>query len=89
MTKRRDKVSVASSILSVCSGGATKSKIVRQANLNFIRVGLYLENLKNKGLLEEIPIGSGVIYRTTSKGLEWRKRFEQSSTLLEEIPVTA
>jgi predicted transcriptional regulator len=89
MTKRRDRVSVASSILNVCSSGATKTKIVRQANLNFMSVSPYLENLKNKGLLEEIPKGSGVIYRTTPKGLEWRKRFEQSVTLLDEIPVTA
>jgi predicted transcriptional regulator len=56
MTRRRDRVSVVSSILSVCSGGATKSKIVRQANLNSITVGRYLENLKNKGLLVSMAV---------------------------------
>jgi predicted transcriptional regulator len=89
MAKRRSRLSVASSILNVCSNGAAKTKIVYLANLNFMSVSPYLEILKNKGLLEEISNGSGVVYRTTPKGLEWRKRFEQSRTLLEEIPVTA
>jgi predicted transcriptional regulator len=89
MTKRRNRVAVALSMLNACSGGAAKTKIAHQANLNYISVSPYLEILKNKGLLEEIPKGSGFIYRTTPKGLEWRERFKQSMILLEDIEVTA
>lgn len=88
MTKRRSGHSVASSILNVCSSGATKTKIVYQANLNFATVIPYLEILKIKGLLEEISEGSRITYRVTSKGLEWRKNYEQSVSLLDDIRVT-
>lgn len=89
MTKRRDRAVVALIILNVCSGGANKTKIAYQANLNYVTVSPYLENLKNKGLLEEILKDSKIIYRTTPKGLEWRKRFEQFVALLEDIQVMA
>ena len=89
MVRRRNRVTIALNILDVCSTGAARSKIACQANLNSITVNPYLESLKNNGLLEEIPKGSKVIYRTTPKGLEWRKRLKQSMTLLEEIVVEA
>ncbi len=89
MARRRNQVTIALNILDVCSTGATKSKIECQANLNSLTVNPYLEILKNNGLLEETPKGSKVIYRTTPKGLEWRKRLKQSVTLLEEIEVAA
>jgi predicted transcriptional regulator len=89
MTKRRNRVAIALSILSVCSGSANRTKIAHRANLNYLILRPYLEILKKNGLLEEIPKGSGFIYRTTPKGLEWIKRFKQSVTLLEEIEVAA
>ncbi len=89
MTKRIDQVAVALSILNVCSSGATKTKIAVRANLNYMAISPYLENLKNKGLLDEILKGSKITYRTTPKGLEWKKRFEQSVALLEDIQVMA
>jgi predicted transcriptional regulator len=89
MFKRRNRVTVVLSILNACSGGAAKTKIAHQANLNYVSVSSYLEVLKNEGLLEEIPKSSGFIYRTTPKGLDWRNRLKQSVTLLEVIGITA
>jgi predicted transcriptional regulator len=41
-SKRRNQISIASDILNACVDGATKAKIVHQANLNFSTVYPYL-----------------------------------------------
>lgn len=87
--KRRSNIIIAMNILNICINGASKTKIVYQANLNFSTVCPYLENLKNKGLIEEFLKDSRVMYRTTPKGLEWKKKFDQSINLLEEIQASA
>lgn len=48
-------------------GGASKTKIVYQANLNFRTVNPYLELLKKNALID-IKQGSTIIYETTEKG---------------------
>ncbi len=87
--KRRSNILIAMNILDICINGASKTKIVYQANLNFSTVCPYLNNLINKGLIEEFAKDSRVMYRTTPKGLEWKKKFDQSITLLEEIQASA
>ena len=65
---RRSKNQIFAKILSICRGdGASKTKIVYQANLNFSKAGGYLDFLIRKGFLE---VSSDIltIYRTTEKG---------------------
>jgi predicted transcriptional regulator len=85
MASRRSKVSIVSEILTACMGGATKNRIVHQANLNFSTVCPYLDNLINKGLIEEVGEGTKTIYKITPKGLGLKKKFEQSRTVVDEI----
>lgn len=63
-------------ILSVCSEGANKTKIVYQANLNFKTVNPYIELLVKSGLIE-IKEGQINIYETTDKGKELLKSFKE------------
>jgi len=84
-SKRRNQVSIALDILNACVDGATKTKVVHRANLNFLTVYPYLINLINKGLIEEIVENSRVVYKTTLKGLEFRKKFAQAQAVMEEI----
>ncbi len=84
-SKRRNQLSIALDILNVCIDGATKTRIVRRANLNFLRVYPYLISLMSKGLIEETAENSKVVYKTTLKGRELKKRFEQSRAVMEEI----
>lgn len=88
-TKRRSNIFIALNILNACLNGASKTRVVHQANLNFLTVGPYLNNLINRGLIEEVPKGAKVVYKTTLKGLEWKKKFDQSVNLLEEIEASA
>jgi predicted transcriptional regulator len=84
-SKRRNQISIVSDILNTCVEGATKAKIVHQANLNFSTVYPYLINLINKGLIEEIAENSKVLYKTTLKGLEFKRKIEQTRTVMDEI----
>ncbi len=87
--KRRSNITIAMDILNTCINGASKTKIVYQANLNFSTVCPYLNNLINKGLIEEFIKDSRIMYKITPKGLEWKKKFDQSVSLLEEIQASA
>ena len=83
--KRRTNDLIASEILNLCMKGASKTRIVYQANLNFLAAKPYLDNFTSKGLLEVIPQGSRVVYKTTSKGLELKERFEEIHSTIDML----
>ena len=68
-------------ILSVCSEGANKTKIVYQANLNFKTVNPYIDQLVKSGMIE-IKEGQISIYKTTDKGKELLKNFKEIQSSL-------
>jgi predicted transcriptional regulator len=64
---KRNKNMIISEILNICLDGASKTKIVYQANLNFRTVNPYLKLLiKNELLLTKN--GPRLLYETTNKG---------------------
>jgi len=64
---KRNKNMIISEILNICLDGASKTKIVYQANLNFRTVNPYLKLLiKNELLLTKN--GPRFLYETTNKG---------------------
>jgi predicted transcriptional regulator len=73
---KRSKHTIVSQILGICDGGASKTKIVYLANLNFRTVNPYIELLTKNGLIE-IKSGRPVLYKTTDKGLRLRENFKQ------------
>ena len=65
---KRSREEIFSQILKICLGGANKTKIVYQANLNFRTANSYLDILiKNQHLIETIQ-GEQILYKTTTKG---------------------
>ena len=86
--KRRSNDLIISQILEICENGAGKTKIVYQANLNSIKVTQCLTNLIKSGLVVEIPQGSRVLFKTTFKGMEFRKRYEQLQSEMDELNST-
>jgi len=64
---KRSRHTIISQVLNICIGGASKTKIVYQANLNFRTVNPYIELLTKNGLIN-VKNGSTVIYVTTEKG---------------------
>jgi predicted transcriptional regulator len=75
---KRSKSEIILNILTVCAKGATKTKIVYQANLNFKTVTPYIDLLSEKGLLNSKQ-GSSIIYETTPQGIEVMKTLRQLS----------
>ncbi len=73
---KRSKYVIISQILKICEGGANKTRIVYQANLNFRTVLPYLDLLIKNGLLE-VTQGKSILYKTTDKGISLQDDFER------------
>jgi predicted transcriptional regulator len=73
---KRAKDVIISQILDVCMGGASKTRIVHRANLNFKTASPYIDLLTRNGLLDVKP-GENTIYMTTEKGAGLRDSYKQ------------
>jgi len=72
---KRSREVIITQILGICSEGATKTRIVYQANLNFTTVNPYIELLTKNGMIG-ITEGQNKVYETTNKGTEWLESFK-------------
>jgi predicted transcriptional regulator len=81
---KRSKDMIISQILDICMVGASKTKIVYQANLNFRTVNPYIELLSKNGLIETAR-GQTVYYKTTPKGIKILKEFRHIQDELPEL----
>lgn len=81
---KRSKDMIISQILDICMEGASKTKIVYQANLNFRTVNPYIELLSKNGLIEIVQ-GQTVYYKTTQKGIKILKEFRHIQGELPEL----
>jgi predicted transcriptional regulator len=73
---KRSRDMIISQILDICINGASKTRIVYQANLNFRTISPYLE-LLTKNELINVKTEQTVIYKTTHKGLDLLDNFKQ------------
>ncbi len=64
---RRCRLDIIIEILDVASNGATKTKIVYKANLNFNIATKYLDLLREKGLIRT----NNNIYEITEEGIKF------------------
>jgi predicted transcriptional regulator len=81
---KRSKDAIISRVLDICLNGASKTKIVYQANLNFRTVIPYIELLTKNELLESSR-NSVILYKTTPKGVRLLEEFKCIQNLLPEI----
>ena len=82
MSSKRNPNLVTAQILEICADGAGKTRVVYQANLNSVTGKEYLDNLMKKGLIEAIPDGSRLIYKTTPKGRELQEKLGQVNDMM-------
>ena len=85
MSSKRNPNLVTAQILEICTGGAGKTRVVYQANLNSVTGTQYLKSLAKNGLIEAIPDGSRFIYKTTPKGNELKERLGEFKTIMENL----
>jgi predicted transcriptional regulator len=75
-SKIRSNDTVKARILKACANGARGTSISHNANPNTMKVISYL-SLIDEGLIEVNSAGSGVVHRTTSKGLDLMEKLER------------
>jgi len=73
VNRNRNKLDIVRDMLAVASTGTKKTRIMYQANLNFVQVEKYLNTLLDGGLL--MRDNGGTIYLTTEKGKEFLKSY--------------
>ena len=73
---KRSREEIFAQILNVCKNGASKTKVVYQANLNFRTVNPYLKTLIGSNLIE-VREGKKVLYETTQKGANLLEAFDR------------
>ena len=78
LKERRSRMDIIADILSVAGDETKKTHIVYSANLNFARVGEYLQYLEDKGLIENMSRK----YKTTEKGEEFLRTYQEMSERL-------
>jgi predicted transcriptional regulator len=81
---KRSKYQIISQILDICVGGACKTKIVYQANLNFRTINPYIDLLTKNGLIKA-SLGRNVSYETTNRGMKLIEDFKQMDSKLSEL----
>jgi predicted transcriptional regulator len=80
-TMKRSKQEIFSKILEICINGASKTRIVYQANLNFRTVNPYLRTLIKNNLLEASQ-ESHVLYKTTKEGANMYETISKVNNML-------
>jgi predicted transcriptional regulator len=73
--KNRDKISIIGAILKAAGSGATKTRIMTQANLSFSLLEKYLNVVTNAGFLQLIDYK----YVVTDRGTQFLKDYQRFS----------
>lgn len=81
---KRSREAIITKVLEICIGGATKTAIVYQANLNFHTVLTYINLLIERQMLVEID-SRPITYRTTSNGIKLMEELESIRSKIPEI----
>ena len=82
--RRRSRIEVICDILSEALGGANKTRLMYNCNLNFLRFNRYLQELLDNNLVE--CLGSNpdgvVLYKTSDRGRELLKVLRKANDFL-------
>jgi predicted transcriptional regulator len=89
-TSKRDSITILADILRSLTDAkkARKMTIVYKANLNFIRIGKYLDVLTATGMIETIREKETLLYRITERGREFLLTYEKLKDSLKMPEIT-
>ena len=83
-TKRRGRLDIIAEILDAAMNGTVKTRIMYNANVNFVQFNYYFEYLLEARLIGTIVHRGKTIYRTTEKGKFLLQRFKEAAEMLNE-----
>jgi predicted transcriptional regulator len=80
---RRTHTEIITDILTEALKGASKTRIMYRANLNFLRFKRYFSELESKGLIAVVKNpGRGIVYQTTEKGKDLLQILNKAGLLM-------
>jgi len=79
---RRDRVEIVADILQASRRGATKTKIMLRADVNFKQVQKYLDVLVKKDLLTVTRQGRKSFFQISDKGVEYLNEYNRLKEFL-------
>jgi len=82
--KRRDRLYIIADILKVARKGIPKTEIMYKVGLSFAQLSGYLSFLVRLELVEVATKNGRLIYKTTTRGMRYLKRYEEIKRLLRE-----
>ncbi|MCW4006909.1 MAG: winged helix-turn-helix domain-containing protein [Candidatus Bathyarchaeota archaeon] len=82
MSSRRDRLHIVNEILKMTRVGASKTRIMYKANLNFKLVNQYLNFMLKNNLLQENTEDRRILYRASEKGITFQRNYDKLIQLL-------
>lgn len=87
-TRRRSKLRILADILKAVERGESNvTQIMAAANLPYVRLTKYLEELVEKGFLVRVEEGREVRFKLTGKGREFLREFARIERIAEAFGV--
>lgn len=74
--KNRTRIEIAASMLEIAKQGVRKTQLMYTGNLSFELLQKYLESLMKADLIELQQEGNQNVYRTTPKGLQFLRDYQ-------------
>ena len=86
--RRRTKLRILADILRTLEvGEANVTKLMLEANLSYVRLSRYLDELEANGLVMKIEEGREVKYRITARGREFLREFNRMLQIAEAFGI--
>ena len=85
--KRRDSLLIVSEILSITQKEALKTNIMYRANLSYTQSVIYLRQMLEMDLLQQVEKENRIYYYTTEKGRELLHKYRDVLRLLDSKKV--
>ena len=74
--KNRSRLEIVASMLGIAEQGVKKTQLMYQGNLSFELLHKYLDSLLKAALIERLQEKNQFIYKTTAKGLQFIKNYQ-------------
>ncbi|MEM2514646.1 MAG: winged helix-turn-helix domain-containing protein [Nitrososphaerota archaeon] len=80
--KRRGRIEIVAEILEATRKGTQKTQIMYQAGLSFSQLTYYIDILLKSGLIQKFEKERRVLYKITSKGVQFLKCYKELERFL-------
>lgn len=85
----RGRLDILANIVRLCEEETKKTRITFSANLSYMQVNHYLEDLQAAGLIETITRDNDALFRATTKGRDFLIAYERMIQIRDPPTITS